>query len=77
MSSLLEVKNLYKAYGNGAAKVEVLKGIDLTVEAGDTIALVGPSGAGKSTVFQLLLRFYDPTSGRVTMTTPSTPYAML
>ena len=37
----------------------------LDVRAGETVALVGPSGAGKSTVFQLLLRFYDPTRGRI------------
>ncbi|MFQ5659277.1 MAG: ABC transporter transmembrane domain-containing protein [Gammaproteobacteria bacterium] len=39
----------------------------LQVEAGETVALVGPSGAGKSTVFQLLLRFYDPQAGRVSL----------
>ncbi|MCW5642780.1 MAG: ATP-binding cassette domain-containing protein [Rhodoferax sp.] len=39
----------------------------LTVAPGETVALVGPSGAGKSTVFQLLLRFYDPQSGSIAL----------
>ncbi len=42
-----------------------LRDFTLHVAAGETVALVGPSGAGKSTVFQLLLRFYDPTAGRI------------
>jgi ATP-binding cassette subfamily B protein len=42
-----------------------LDGFTLTIEPGATVAFVGPSGAGKSTTFQLLLRFYDPVSGRV------------
>ena len=42
-----------------------LSSFTLAVRPGQTIALVGPSGAGKSTVFQLLLRFYDPGSGRI------------
>ncbi len=42
-----------------------LEDFSLTVAPGETIALVGPSGAGKSTVFQLLLRFYDPQQGRI------------
>ncbi len=44
-----------------------LSNFSLTVAPGETVALVGPSGAGKSTVFQLLLRFYDPQGGSVTL----------
>ena len=44
-----------------------LVGLSLDVQPGETVALVGPSGAGKSTVFQLLLRFYDPDSGRIAL----------
>lgn len=40
-------------------------GLSLTIQAGETLALVGPSGAGKSTVYDLLLRFYDPVEGRI------------
>jgi len=46
-------------------EVAVLRGLSLTAEAGQRIALVGPSGAGKSTIVSLLLRFYDPDAGRV------------
>jgi ATP-binding cassette subfamily B protein len=44
-----------------------LHDFSLQIEPGQTIALVGPSGAGKTTVFQLLLRFHDPLSGRITL----------
>ncbi len=46
MSNLLEVVELRKTFGSGAAGVEVLKGISLQVRQGETIALVGASGAG-------------------------------
>uniref|UniRef100_J3MKN4 ABC transporter B family member 28 n=1 Tax=Oryza brachyantha TaxID=4533 RepID=J3MKN4_ORYBR len=47
--------------------VEILNGLDLTIECGKITALVGPSGAGKSTVVQLLARYYEPTHGRITV----------
>jgi ATP-binding cassette subfamily B protein len=48
-------------------EVPTLHDITFTVAPGETVALVGPSGAGKTTVLQLLLRFYDPQSGRITL----------
>ncbi|AVT79813.1 ABC transporter transmembrane domain-containing protein [Rhodopseudomonas palustris] len=44
-----------------------LDGLSLSIRAGEKVAIVGPSGAGKSTLFHLLLRFYDPTSGTVSL----------
>src|SRR5213076_261988 len=52
------------AYRRGA---EVLRGLDLDVPAGTTVALVGHTGAGKSTIAKLLARFYEPTGGRITI----------
>jgi ABC-type multidrug transport system fused ATPase/permease subunit len=52
------------SYGTGP---EVLHGLDLDVPPGTTVALVGHTGAGKSTIAKLLARFYDPTSGRITI----------
>ena len=46
---------------------EILKGIDLDIPAGKTLAVVGPSGAGKSTLARLMYRFYDLTGGRITI----------
>ena len=48
-------------------ETSALNGISLTVRAGETVALVGPSGAGKTTILQLLMRFYDPQSGQITL----------
>lgn len=44
---------------------QILRGIDIAVPPGKTLAIVGPSGAGKSTIARLLFRFYDPTGGRI------------
>ena len=58
------LQGLSFGYGDGP---DVLQGIDLTVPAGQTHAIVGATGAGKSTLLKLLLRFHDPRAGRVTL----------
>jgi ABC-type multidrug transport system fused ATPase/permease subunit len=61
---VIEFKDVHFRYPT-RTDVEVLKGLNLTVEAGQKVALVGPSGAGKSTIVQLILKFYNPTEGGV------------
>lgn len=57
----IEFKNVHFGYGDKS----VIKGINLKIKKGQTVALVGPSGGGKSTMASLLARFYDPTDGEV------------
>jgi lipoprotein-releasing system ATP-binding protein len=65
MSNLLELRDIRKSYGFGAGKVEVLKGITMTVAAGETIALVGASGAGKTTLLHIMGTLDLPTGGTI------------
>ena len=65
MSNLLELRDIRKFYGTGAGKVEVLKGISMTVAAGETIALVGASGAGKTTLLHIMGTLDLPSEGTV------------
>ncbi|XP_055919170.1 multidrug resistance protein homolog 49-like [Eupeodes corollae] len=60
----IQYSNIYFKYPS-RPKVKVLKGLSLSIKAGQTVALVGPSGCGKTTCLQLLQRFYDPEQGRV------------
>ncbi|KAM6277328.1 ATP-dependent translocase ABCB1-like [Spheniscus humboldti] len=62
----LEFQNVYFNYPS-RPDVEVLKGLNLKVSCGQTVALVGGSGCGKSTTVQLIQRFYDPKKGTVTI----------
>lgn len=64
--SVLVLSNIYKSYFQGTPKeINVLQGIDLTVEKGEIIALVAPSGAGKSTLLHIAGLLDKPDSGRI------------
>lgn len=66
MNSLIELKGVSKEYGSGATAVEVLKGINLSIEeAGSIVAIVGPSGSGKTTLLNLLGALDKSTAGEV------------
>lgn len=58
---MIEVVNLTKSFGD----LQVLKGIDLTIEQGEKVVIIGPSGSGKSTLLRCLNCMEDPTSGQV------------
>jgi lipoprotein-releasing system ATP-binding protein len=62
---MLQAHRLCKSYAEGALKVQVLQGVDLAVQGGETLAIVGASGSGKSTLLHLLGGLDAPTSGTV------------
>jgi branched-chain amino acid transport system ATP-binding protein len=57
----LELKNLRKQFG----KTEIIRGVDLAVQAGERVAIIGPNGAGKSTLFNLISGRFAPTQGEI------------
>ena len=62
---MIEIRDLHKTYKQGDVEVHALRGLDLSVAAGDFVAIVGPSGCGKSTLFNILGGLTPPTSGSI------------
>jgi putative ABC transport system ATP-binding protein len=63
--SVLELRSISKVYGKGAAEVQALRDISLSVPAGTMVAVMGPSGSGKSTLLTIAGTLEEPTSGAV------------
>ena len=61
--SILSARDVRKSYGKGSTRFEALKGVNLAVRAGESVAIVGKSGSGKSTLMHLLALLDDPDSG--------------
>jgi len=67
MTAVLEITQVSKSYGHGAATVLALRDVDLSVRAGELVAIMGPSGSGKSTLLTIAGTLEDPTAGRVSV----------
>jgi len=66
MTALLEIKNLKVAYGQGHNRLEVVRGIDISLERGEIVAVLGESGAGKTASASAIARLIDPQDGEIT-----------
>ena len=65
MEKILELKNIHKNFRLGEDDIEVLNGIEISIQQGETFAIVGPSGSGKTTLLQIIGLLDSPTSGEL------------
>jgi putative ABC transport system ATP-binding protein len=65
VTAMLEMRQVSKVYGSGAAEVHALREVDLSVRAGELVAVMGPSGSGKSTLLTIAGTLEEPTGGEV------------
>ena len=65
--TVLELQDVSKTYGQGPARVDALRGLSLSVDAGGMVAVMGPSGSGKSTLLTIAGSLEEPSSGEVLM----------
>lgn len=65
MNPVVQIEGVHKVHRRGPEQIDVLQGVDLTVPAGEFLALMGPSGSGKTTLLNLMAGIDSPTSGRV------------
>src|ERR671919_2559116 len=64
---LIELAGVEKVYRTGKVEYRALRGVDLTIEDGDMVAIVGPSGSGKSTIMNMITGIDRPSAGTVTV----------
>ena len=67
MGAMLQVSDLKKGFGSGSRRLEVLKGINMEVKAGELVSLMGPSGCGKSTLLNIIGGLLEADSGEITL----------
>lgn len=63
--AMIRLSNVTKSFADGPARVEVLRGVSLSIESGEVVGILGPSGSGKSTLLHLIAGIDDPSSGEI------------